>query len=273
MKKLSVLIVDDERETRDTIAEVVQQLDLQAITAADGVEALQKLGAQKIDLILTDLLMPRMDGLELLARLKEVNPQIPVAVISGYGDATKTTAALTSGAFNFLAKPYSTGDIENVVRKGLRLRELSLGTYTLSQHLKSVAEMELPTYPHLLPSVTLFAVKECQWRGIEDDKLLHRISICVDELLTNAFLHGNKRNRKKKIHVRLSFDGEKVTFTVRDEGEGFDTKALRKKFKEGGIPKKRGLFIVNYLMDELSFGKKGTEASFTKRFDMKDSTR
>ena len=260
------MIIDDEEEIRLSLSKIVEQLDLIPLTAQDGLEALNLLKSKKIDLIITDLMMPQMDGLKFIVKSKEINPRIPIAVISGYGDAKNASFALTRGAFNFITKPFTIKEVENVIRKGLRLRELSLGTDKLLQNVQNQTEIVIPSYPHLLPSVIFYITKECRWRGIDSENVLNNISVCTDEILSNALVHGNKKNPKKKISVQLNFDARKFTLTVKDEGKGFDVKKFSRQLKEShlDIPSKRGLFIIGYLMDEISFNEKGNEITARK---------
>ena len=263
--KQVILIIDDEEKIRSVLSKIVDQLDLIPLTARDGLEALNLLQSEKIDLIITDLMMPQMDGLTFIVKSREINPKIPIAVISGYGDVKNATLALTRGAFNFITKPFTIKEVENIIRKGLRLRELSLGTDKLLQNVKNRTEITIPSYPHLLPSAIFYIIKECQWRGIDNENLLNNISVCTDEILTNALVHGNGGDPKKNISITLNFDAEKFTLTVKDEGEGFDVKNFSQQLKENhlDIPSKRGLFIVEYLMDEVSFNAKGNQITTT----------
>lgn len=266
MKQVSVLVVDDDREVLTTLSEILSELKLSPITAADGAEALEKIKTRKIDLIITDLMMPNMDGFELIQRTRQLNVNIPVAVISGHGEVKNVVNALSRGAYNFITKPFTIKEIENIVKRGLRLREFSLGTHRLLEGIKNYSEMEIPSYPHLLPSATLYIVRECQWRGVEDETVLSNISISIDELLNNALIHGNDLDETKKIFVKIGFDREKFTLNVEDEGKGFDYKNLVPEFSEKtqALPTKRGLFIVNYLMDELSFNEAGNIVTVVK---------
>jgi len=263
--KQVILIIDDEEKIRSVLSKIVDQLDLIPLTARDGLEALNLLQSEKIDLIITDLMMPQMDGLTFIVKSREINPRIPIAVISGYGDVKNATLALTRGAFNFITKPFTIKEVENIIRKGLRLRELSLGTDKLLQNVKNRTEITIPSYPHLLPSAIFYIIKECQWRGIDNENLLNNISVCTDEILTNALVHGNGGDPKKNISITLNCDAEKFTLTVKDEGKGFDVKNFSQQLKENhlDIPSKRGLFIVEYLMDEVSFNAKGNQITTT----------
>ncbi len=263
MKDFRILVVDDERDVRETLSEMIEGLGYPVLVAENGVKALDRIKTEKVDLIITDLSMPKMNGLELIVKSKRLNPNIPIAVISAYGSAENTTYALTRGAFNFIAKPFKISQVKELVRKGKQLRELALGTYALMEWVHSETEMVFPSQPRLFPSAILFIVKECQWRGIEDEARLENVAICLEELLSNAFIHGNRKNKSKQIKVKMAFDAEKFVLSVRDEGSGFDGRDYLEKIRqvEDSIPEKRGLFIVDFLVDELRFDKKGNEVT------------
>jgi CheY-like chemotaxis protein len=263
--KQVILIIDDVEEIRISLSKIVEQLGVVPLTASNGLEALDLLQSEKIDLIITDLMMPEMDGLQFIVQSRKLNPRIPIAVISGYADIKNATFALSRGAFNFITKPFTIKEVENVIRKGLRLRELSLGTDRLLKTIRNRTDITIPSFTHLLPSVSFYVLKECQWRGIDNENLLNNISVCIDETLTNALTHGNEGNPEKTIAITLQFDTEKFTFTIQDEGNGFDVKEFDRQIKQNAIdiPNKRGLFIVEYLADEISFNDKGNEVTAT----------
>jgi len=266
MKEINVLVVDDEPDVLGTLTEILTELRLNPISAENGLEALDVIKTAKIDLMITDLMMPGMNGFELIQRTRQLNLNIPIAVISGHGEVRNVVNALTQGAYNFITKPFTIKEIENIVKRGLRLREFSLGTHRLLEGIRNSTEMSIPSYPHLLPSAALYIVRECQWRGIEDETFLSNISICVDELLTNALMHGNELDETRKIFLAQVFDQEKVTISIEDQGKGFDYKKILSGFTENAdtLPVQRGLFIVHYLMDEISFNEKGTKVTVVK---------
>lgn len=258
-----ILVVDDEEDVRETLSEMIKELGYQVVVAENGKEALERTKTEKVDLIITDLSMPKMNGLELIVTSKRINPNIPIGVISAFGNVENTTYALTRGAFSFIAKPFKMPQVKELIRKGKQLRELSLGTYALMEWVQSRTEMDFPSEPSLFPSAILFAVKECQWRGIEDETRLENVAICLEELLSNAFIHGNRKDKDKRIKVKMAFDAEKFVLSVKDEGEGFDGENYLEKIREEqpSMPEKRGLFIVDLLMEELRFSKKGNEVT------------
>ncbi len=263
MKEFRILVVDDEADVRETLSDMIQGMGYQVVVAEDGTEALERTKTEKVDLIITDLSMPRMSGLELIVQSKRINPNIPIAVISAYGSVENTTYALTRGAFNFIAKPFKMSQIKELIRKGRQLRELSVETDALMEWVQSQTEMVFPGHPGSFPSAILFAVKECQWRGIEDETRLENVASCLDELLSNAFIHGNRQDKDKRIKVKMIFDVAKVVLSVEDEGEGFDGENYLREMRrqQATIPEKRGLFIVDLLMDELRFSERGNEVN------------
>jgi len=266
MKDIHVLIVDDDHEVMTMLADIVKELDLTPVTASHGQEAMEKLKAQKIDLIITDLIMPKMGGLELIKQSRQLNAKIPIAVISGHGEAQNVIEALNRGAYNFVSKPFTIKEIEAIIKKGLRLREFSLGTHKILEGIRNYTEINIPNNPHYIPPATLYVVRECQWRGIDDEDQLSNVSVCADELLTNALIHGNALDEDKKISIQLMFDAEKFTMSFEDEGRGFDHRKLMAALSVEHVvpPTKRGLFIVKSLMDELSFNESGSKVTAVK---------
>jgi DNA-binding NtrC family response regulator len=115
----TVLICDDEELIRWSLAEHLSQQGYRVVEAADGVEGLEKVRAEAPDLILTDLKMPRMDGLELLRRLREQESDIPVLVITAYGAVDSAIEATRLGARAYLSKPFDLREVTLQVHKTL----------------------------------------------------------------------------------------------------------------------------------------------------------
>ncbi len=265
MRKTLVLVVDDDSMVRDLLATYLKEFGIEAVSARDGKEALEIVKNQAIDLVLTDLYMPRMDGLELVKRVKEYNPRIPVAVLSGHGTVQDTVKALNLGAFTFLSKPIRISDIESAVQKGLRLRDLSQGAYQIQQHAKHYSEARIPNFPHSFPSIILSILKDCQWRGFDDDQTLSNLSVVLDEMLMNAQLHGNKGREDRFITLRYSFDPDKFQITIEDEGDGFDTQQVISDLTnlERHQLLERGIFLASILVDDFHYNDRGNAVTLT----------
>jgi len=101
----NILIVDDEKNYTMIIGEILQEEGYTSITASSGMEALDILNNEIIDLILTDVKMPGMSGIQLLEKIKELNPDIPVIIMTAYGSVEKAVDAMHRGAYTFILKP------------------------------------------------------------------------------------------------------------------------------------------------------------------------
>ncbi len=117
MKTNSVLIVDDEKNIRLTLCQALEILSIETDTAADGEEALSKLKKKEFGLILLDLRMPGMDGIEVLRRVREIRPDIRVIIITAYGTIESAVEAMKLGAVDFIQKPFSPDEIRGLVSR------------------------------------------------------------------------------------------------------------------------------------------------------------
>jgi len=114
MDEYRVLIVDDEEELVTTIAERLQIRGIQAQTATDGETALQMIEADPPQVVVLDVMMPGMGGIEVLQRMKAQNLKIPVILLTGYGSTEQGMEGMKLGAFDYLMKPC---DLNNLIGK------------------------------------------------------------------------------------------------------------------------------------------------------------
>jgi len=119
MKTASVLIVDDEKNVRLTLVQALETLGLDCDTAINGEEALVKLAQRPFGLILLDLKMPGMDGIEVLRRLRHARPDIRVLIITAHGTIDSAVEAMKLGAVDFIQKPFAPKEIRALVTKVL----------------------------------------------------------------------------------------------------------------------------------------------------------
>jgi DNA-binding response OmpR family regulator len=115
MSYRSVLIVDDEEHISLTLALALEKLNIPVDTAVNGEEALQKLAARSYSLMLLDLRMPGIDGLEVLRRVPEIRPEVKVVIITAWGPTETAVEALKLGAVDFLQKPFDLEDVRELV--------------------------------------------------------------------------------------------------------------------------------------------------------------
>lgn len=112
-----ILIVDDNPNMSNLLSDMLEVFDFASLRAADGEEALTLLNQQDFSLVITDLRMPKMGGLELLRMVKEKFPRLPVVVITGYSTEATENELLSANADGFLNKPFRMNDIELVLKK------------------------------------------------------------------------------------------------------------------------------------------------------------
>lgn len=117
MKEKPVLIVDDEKNIRMTLSQALEPLGLKTDTAVNGEEALAKLKEKRFGLILLDLRMPGMDGMEVLRQISEVHPDIRVIIITAHGTIESAVEAMKLGAVDFIQKPFAPKEIRELVCK------------------------------------------------------------------------------------------------------------------------------------------------------------
>jgi DNA-binding NtrC family response regulator len=117
MKGKPVLIVDDEKNIRLTLSIALESMELEIDTAMNGEEALAKLGQKDFGLILLDLKMPGMDGMEVLQKVSEIRPDIRVIIITAHGTIESAVDAMKLGAVDFIQKPFSPDEIRELVSK------------------------------------------------------------------------------------------------------------------------------------------------------------
>jgi len=117
MKGKSILIVDDEKNIRLTLSHALDVLHAETDTAVDGAEALAKLRERGFDLILLDLRLPDMDGMEILRHIREIRPDIPVIMMTAYGTIASAMEAMKLGACDFIQKPFVPNDIRTLISR------------------------------------------------------------------------------------------------------------------------------------------------------------
>ena len=114
-----LLVVDDEPQMLIAVNETVRRLGYGVTTAGSGMEALRRLKEKYYGLVITDMRMPEVSGLDLLRRIKNLTPQTPVVLLTAYGTVQNAVDAMREGAFDYLLKPFDAEALENVVRRAL----------------------------------------------------------------------------------------------------------------------------------------------------------
>lgn len=127
----NILIVDDEEDILQLMSETVSRWGYNPIIARDGEDALQKFTELPIDMMITDLRMPKRDGMTLLDQVKQLDPETVVILFTGYPAVQSAVDALKKGAFDYLTKPVDLADLRTKVERGLKIRRRATSSLTL----------------------------------------------------------------------------------------------------------------------------------------------
>src|SRR5713101_1978528 len=134
---MNILIVDDEPTIRETCAAVAQQTGMKATTVASAEEALEVLEHSPVDIVLTDLMLQRTSGLDLLKRVHDTNPTLPVIVLTQYGTIDSAVAATRLGAVDYVTKPFRIEELRARLERAARAVELQQENQLLREQLRT----------------------------------------------------------------------------------------------------------------------------------------
>jgi two-component system, NtrC family, nitrogen regulation response regulator NtrX len=137
----SILIIDDEKAIRKTLTEILSYEGYKIEEASDGEEGLKKFGNTTYDVVLCDIKMPKMDGLEFLEKAREINADVPIIVISGHGNIETAVEAVKKGAFDYISKPPDLNRLLITLRNALDKQSLVTETKVLKRKVSRVQDM------------------------------------------------------------------------------------------------------------------------------------
>jgi two-component system response regulator AtoC len=134
--KPRILIVDDEPDMLTGYSNILATLGNKPVPIAEGSLALELIKNEEFDLIFCDLLMPDVDGMQIIENVKKFSPQTPIIIFSAYGTIDRAVAAMQAGAFDFIEKPFETDRLKIVIEKGLRQRNF------IKEHMNLLKQLE-----------------------------------------------------------------------------------------------------------------------------------
>ncbi len=190
-KDIGILIVDDELSVRNSLYKWFAEDGYRVATAADAKEALQKLEEHTWDIILLDIKMPGMNGLELQQRIREIDPTIVVIMITAYASVDTAVQALKAGAFDYITKPFDPDDLEHLIRNAIEKRQLTRENLQLKQKITQLTPEETiiaesPQMRHILEIVDTVA-------QTDSTVLIHGESGTGKEVVARAIHNRSKR--------------------------------------------------------------------------------
>ncbi|MES2790575.1 MAG: response regulator [Planctomycetota bacterium] len=290
----TVLVVDDLVTDRLLAGGLLHKhAGWHVIFATNGQEALQQLELHLPDVVLTDLMMPVMNGLELAEAVKRDFPLIPVILMTSKGTEDVAVQALQRGATNYVSKRRLSQDLAEIVEQVLLVsKDQRTQARLLNRVVRSEFTVVLENDINLLQSLVVYIQTQLKVLRIfgESDRI--RIGVALEEALLNAFYHGNLEVSSKlreedydeyyalaklrcsqapyadrKITVHCKFDEIAVTVTITDEGPGFDPALLPDPRDPENLerPSGRGLLLMRTFLDEVEYNAKGNQVRMVKR--------
>ena len=121
-----ILIVEDESDMRNGLQKILSRKGYSVDTAEDGLKAVEKMKQTAFQVIIADLKMPRMDGIGVLRKAKDIDNSVTVIIITGYGTVQTAVESMRLGAFDYIAKPFKPDDITLVVERALKTKEKNI---------------------------------------------------------------------------------------------------------------------------------------------------
>lgn len=266
-----ILIVDDEDINRLLLADMLDCEGWIVDKAAHGLEAWDLVQKQDYHLVITDIKMPFMDGIELLGKIKNEHPTLPVVVVTAFASVDTAIEALRLGAFNFLRKPFSIEEIQSIARKGLALWDVQQERSRILAHVRKHIEIRIPSDPSLINSVFHHVHEDALALGFPHRVVHMNLYLALSEALANAIDHGNDRRAGSWVDVDIHLSPEEIRIRIQDEGKGFqveevpDPTTSENLFKSRG----RGIFLMRCYMDEVRYNEKGNGVLLVKRREEK----
>lgn len=290
-----VLLIDDEALVRDELGGLLEDEGYELSTASDGEAGLARFRSEAPDMVITDVRMPRRDGLSVAMTIRQEAPTTPVTVITGHGNESMVLEALRAGVTDFIKKPVRFEDLAIALERmeaALRLARTQVAE--LPQSASILERTWVYRLGNDLTAVPLFVdVLLRQAVATVDPRSASELSVALRELLINAIEHGNlELTYEEKSHAletgslaRLIEErqgrsdlakrgttvwvkrGEKtLSVRIRDEGPGFDWRSLPDPtdpmylLAEHG----RGVLLARLAVDKLTFNDAGNEVSLVK---------
>ncbi len=295
----TVLVVDDSAVDRRLVCEFLRKRSEWTVQdAANGIEALARMKDAAPDLVVTDLNMPEMDGLELVGALREHYAGVPVILITAYGSETLATEALKRGASSYVPKSQLTDKLIDTMEEVLALASADRSYERLINCLaRTEFTFFLANDPALIDPLVHLVQQMVAGMNLADFTGRLRIGIAVKHALLNALFHGNLEISKEQIEevrhklleekelslteerraqspyrdrhifVDVKLTTDEARFVIRDEGPGFDVQTVPEPSDLGALePEKgRGLALMRTFMDEVTFNDTGNEVIMVKR--------
>lgn len=294
-----VLIVDDSAVDRRLAGGLLEkETQVEVDYACDGAEALTRIEASPPDLVLTDLQMPNLNGLDLVGAVRSRWPLVPVVLMTAHGSEEIAVQALQRGAASYVPKSQLAQSLSEIVEGVLATARADRGQERLFQQLSQADfEFVLGCDSRLVPALVDFFQHHVSGLRLCDETDRIRVGIALEEALLNALYHGNleitsemliescsrgmqsgsrslveERQEMppychRRLFVKARLSPTEARFVIRDEGPGFDPSRIPDPTEPENLERAsgRGLLLMRSFMDEVDYNSRGNEVTLVKR--------
>ncbi|MEP6921947.1 MAG: ATP-binding protein [bacterium] len=263
MQKRRILIVDNNDGLRAILEEVLGQLGHIVVATGDREAALARADLDQFDLIISDLTEEASSNGKPISELQRKHLLVPIA---GSNIQANVIKAFKVGAANYLRLPYNKDELREVVELTLSHKLRYVDGPGLLPHVHEKIEFELPSDLSLMNGVLQYLLERVAKLGLIKPERSN-LFIALDEAFVNAVKHGNKNDTSKLVRITAELSPREASFTVEDEGEGFNVQDIpdpcdpANLFKSSG----RGVLLIYNIMDEVEYNAQGNRVKMVKR--------
>lgn len=250
-----ILVVDDSPVNRRLLRDMLEVSDYQVEEAEDGEAALEVFSKQEFHLVISDVRMPRMNGIELLERIRVQKPRVPVIIVTAFADVETAVEALRLGATNFVQKPFSVKDLSEIVEKCLRSWRVNRGQGDGILHYRKTLEYRLASTTTVIDPIFQALLEAAHSVGYPEAEVRLNVYLALSEALANAIHHGNQGSPDKEVLARIEIDRERIFIRIEDQGSGFDPSAVPDPTEPENLMRTsgRGVFLMRCYMDRVDY--------------------
>jgi CheY-like chemotaxis protein len=287
---MSILVVDDSPIDRRLASGLLTRAGFTTRTAENGDEALASLAEKRADLVVTDLQMPKMDGLTLVETIRTRFADIPVILMTAHGSEDIAVRALQRGAASYVPKRDLARSLSDTVRSILSVRHYDESP--LSVRAQASTRWDLGNHlAEVTPVVSLLETHLARIALVDETSRI-QVSVALREAIVNAMLHGNlglssdlkeadpdaydrlaeeRRDvspyRERRVRVTMTEMPGEVTYVVSDDGPGFDLATVPDPTDLANLERTsgRGLFLIRTFMDDVAHTDGGRTITMVKR--------
>jgi len=289
-----VLVVEDSADQARLIAGLLHAAEIEVELATGARQAIERMRVDLPDVVVTDLIMPDMDGLALVEEMRRQHPCVPVILMTAFGSGGIARRALEHGAASYVPKRQLLDELVPTIMDLLAVVEARRAQAQIARQLeRSEHAFALASDVALVPGVVAFVQELLQRQSeVESDTLLMQVGVALHEALVNAMHHGNlevgselrdaggdayrdlverrrvsEPYRDRRVHVSVGLTRDELTCVIRDEGPGFDATQVPDPTSPDQLERVsgRGLYLIWAFMDEARHNASGNEITLVKR--------